>query len=81
MPRKSTVPRGAVSRQCPVCNKRFKPMTDAQWTQNWARHLALSIRHERYLGLAEVGSSSVGNHVPTDAQSQGSTSSSPSEGA
>ena len=39
---------GAVRRDCPICLKIFRPMTDRQWELIWPRHLE-SDRHAKWL--------------------------------
>jgi hypothetical protein len=37
---------------CPVCHQGFRPATDRQWEQRWNGHLRGSLRHKKYLELA-----------------------------
>jgi len=51
MPQKRKTPEGAKRRECPECDKVFRPMTDAMWRAVWRMHL-LSVRHKRAIGKA-----------------------------
>jgi len=41
-------PRGS----CSVCHQGFSPATDRQWEHRWSYHLLFSLRHKKYLELA-----------------------------
>ncbi|MEW6329310.1 MAG: hypothetical protein AB1468_04285 [Candidatus Micrarchaeota archaeon] len=40
-----------IERECSVCNKHFKPMTEKQWKVVKYEHETISTRHEKYLEL------------------------------
>lgn len=65
MPRKRTVPAGAIRRHCPICHKNFKPMTDELWKVNFARHLTMSERHKIYVRLAQERAAEIGRTMKT----------------
>jgi len=33
-------------KKCPLCGKKFKPMTEKQWRHNLKAHLTLSQKHK-----------------------------------
>ncbi len=37
---------------CPVCHQGFSSATDREWEHRWTYHLFFSLRHKRYLELA-----------------------------
>lgn len=44
-----------IERNCEVCNKHFKPMTDKQWENVRDRLHPISERHNAYLKLKQSG--------------------------
>ena len=63
MSRKRAVPAGAARRQCPICHKNFKPMTDDLWRVNFTQHVTMSERHKTYLRLVQARATEIGRAV------------------
>ncbi len=45
MPRRKSLPAGAVPRICQKCGHHFRPMTDREWEHNRRQHEQLSLKH------------------------------------